>query len=134
MCFVLACYNHPDLTRDVWGRDASALPDGAIAALAAPGRGADDHSFGLLLRMTRCEDLGLGELLFPGEVFDETDDETTQEHEWAQERDSDDRRREDMDEKENDWEDVEDERGRNRGRSRAIPRRWKGGSHTVQVQ
>lgn len=34
----------------------------------------DDRGLGMLLKMTRCHDLGLGQLFFPGEDMDQKDE------------------------------------------------------------
>ncbi|KAI0351652.1 hypothetical protein OH77DRAFT_1410795 [Trametes cingulata] len=64
VCFILAAYNYPGAIRSTWGRMAEELDDATWDLLGAPPR-AQDLGLGMLLKMTRCHDLGLGQLFFP---------------------------------------------------------------------
>ncbi|GBE87091.1 hypothetical protein SCP_1003380 [Sparassis crispa] len=67
VCFVLAAYSYPGAIRSTWGRTADELNDATWDTLGGPGVRADedDMGLGMLLKMTRCHDLGLAQLLFP---------------------------------------------------------------------
>lgn len=67
VCFILAAYNYPGAIRSTWGRMAEELDDATWDLLDGPGQGApvDDMGLGMLVKMTRCHDLGLGQLFFP---------------------------------------------------------------------
>lgn len=69
MCFVLAAFNYPGAIRSAWGRMAEELDAEAWDLLDGPGTSAvqNDRGLGMLLKMTRCADLGLGEMFFPDE-------------------------------------------------------------------
>ena len=77
MCFILASYNYPGAIRSTWGRMAEELDDATWDLLDGPGQRANDMGLGMLLKMTRCHDLGLGQLFFPELEFDS--DETANE-------------------------------------------------------
>lgn len=79
VCFILASYNHPGAIRSTWGRMAEELDDATWDLLDGPGQRANDMGLGMLLKMTRCHDLGLGQLFFPDLEFDS--DETANEGE-----------------------------------------------------
>ncbi|KAI0742663.1 hypothetical protein C8Q80DRAFT_1273285 [Daedaleopsis nitida] len=64
ICFILASYNYPGAIRSTWGRVAEELDDATWDLLDAPGQ-TNDMGLGMLLKMTRCHDLGLGQLFFP---------------------------------------------------------------------
>ena len=67
MCFVLAAFNYPGAIRAAWGRMAEELDAETWDLLDGPGTAAvqNDRGLGMLLKMTRCADLGLGEMFFP---------------------------------------------------------------------
>jgi hypothetical protein len=65
VCYTVAAYNFPDVVHFTWGATGQASWD----ALGGTGRGLVDGGLGLAVRMTRRGDLGLGELLFPGQNF-----------------------------------------------------------------
>ena len=65
VCFILASYNYPGAIRSTWGRMAEELDDATWDLLDGPGQRANDMGLGMLLKMTRCHDLGLGQLFFP---------------------------------------------------------------------
>ncbi|KAH9915337.1 uncharacterized protein B0H18DRAFT_1215581 [Fomitopsis serialis] len=69
MCFVLAAFNYPGVIRSAWGRMAEELDAETWDLLDGPGMSAvqNDRGLGMLLKMTRCTDLGLGEMFFPDE-------------------------------------------------------------------
>ena len=77
VCFILASYNYPGAIRSTWGRMAEELDDATWDLLDGPGQRANDMGLGMLLKMTRCHDLGLGQLFFPELEFDS--DETANE-------------------------------------------------------
>ena len=79
VCFILASYNYPGAIRSTWGRMAEELDDATWDLLDGPGQRANDMGLGMLLKMTRCHDLGLGQLFFPDLEFDS--DETANEGE-----------------------------------------------------
>ncbi|KAI0632829.1 hypothetical protein C8Q77DRAFT_1059026, partial [Trametes polyzona] len=64
VCFILAAYNYPGAIRSTWGRMAEELDDATWDLLGAAPR-ANDLGLGMLLKMTRCHDLGLAQLFFP---------------------------------------------------------------------
>ncbi|KAI0789194.1 hypothetical protein C8Q75DRAFT_766936 [Abortiporus biennis] len=74
VCFILAAYNYPAAIRSTWGRMGEELSDEAWDAIEESSMKYNDNGLGMLLKMTRCHDLGLGQLFFPGEEFSgETD-------------------------------------------------------------
>ncbi|EMD35166.1 hypothetical protein CERSUDRAFT_97088 [Gelatoporia subvermispora B] len=79
VCFILAAYNYPGAIRSTWGRVAEELDDETWRLLDAPGAQQNDIGLGMLVKMTRCHDLGLGQLLFPDVEMDS--DETYNEGE-----------------------------------------------------
>lgn len=63
----------------MWGRMAEELSDETWAELnRPPASSRRDLGLGLLLKMTRCHDLGLQELFFPGQDMEEHDEERSQ--------------------------------------------------------
>ena len=72
MCFVLAAFNYPGAIRAAWGRLAEELDAETWDLLDGPGTAAvqNDRGLGMLLKMTRCADLGLGEMFFPDDEDD----------------------------------------------------------------
>ena len=81
VCFILASYNYPGAIRATFGRRAEDISDEVWDELEGPGAGAEDRlGLGTMLKMTRCHDLGLAQLLFPGaEWVDGGEDEDAQE-------------------------------------------------------
>ncbi|KZT05292.1 uncharacterized protein LAESUDRAFT_656177 [Laetiporus sulphureus 93-53] len=73
VCFMLAALNYPGAISSTWGRMAEELGDATWDLLDGPGTNAvqNDRGLSLLLKMTRCADLGLGELLFPEDDVDD---------------------------------------------------------------
>ncbi|OCH88509.1 hypothetical protein OBBRIDRAFT_795199 [Obba rivulosa] len=74
VCFILAAYNYPSAIKSTWGRVAEELDDETWRLLDGPGTQQNDIGLGMLVKMTRCHDLGLGQLLFPD--MDMDSDET----------------------------------------------------------
>ncbi|KAH8104676.1 hypothetical protein BXZ70DRAFT_608068 [Cristinia sonorae] len=75
VCFILAAFNYPAAIRSTWGRMAEDISDETWELLDAPQTKAiesNDMGLGMLLKMTRCHDLGLGQLLFPDLDLDES--------------------------------------------------------------
>ena len=73
---------------------AEELDDATWDLLDGPGQNANDMGLGMLVKMTRCHDLGLGQLFFPDLDLesDATAHETDSEREdekWAEEREDD---------------------------------------------
>jgi len=67
MCFILASFNYPGAIRSAWGRMAEEMDDEAWGHLNGPGAGtvpSAGQTLGMLVRMTRLDDLGLGQLCF----------------------------------------------------------------------
>ncbi|KAG8921718.1 hypothetical protein FRC01_000105 [Tulasnella sp. 417] len=60
MCFAIATYTHPGSLAS-WGKTADEMDDSVIDYLNGPGdpNVTNDEGLGQLLRMTRCEDLGI---------------------------------------------------------------------------
>ncbi|KAG8936230.1 hypothetical protein FRC00_009396 [Tulasnella sp. 408] len=60
MCFAIATYAHPGSLAS-WGQTADEMDDSLIDYLNNPGdpNVTNDEGMGQLLRMTRCEDLGI---------------------------------------------------------------------------
>ncbi|KAI0334144.1 hypothetical protein GY45DRAFT_1243126 [Cubamyces sp. BRFM 1775] len=75
VCFILAAYNYPGAIRSTWGRMAEELDDATWDLLDAPHgpNAVQDLGLGMLLKMTRCHDLGLGQLFFPDLEVDRDD-------------------------------------------------------------
>lgn len=76
VCFVIAGINYSSVVRLLWGRTEDELDDETWAVLDGPGSNiaSNDKGLSMLLKMTRCVDLGLGDLLFPDENLDEEQD------------------------------------------------------------
>lgn len=76
VCFVIAGINYSSVVRLLWGRTEDELDDETWAVLDGPGSdiASNDKGLSMLLKMTRCVDLGLGDLLFPDENLDEEQD------------------------------------------------------------
>ena len=93
MCFVLAAFNYPGAIRAAWGRMAEELDAETWDLLDGPGTAAvqNDRGLGRLLKMTRCADLGLGEMFFPddedaqafGDKQDGEEDEEEEEEDYG---------------------------------------------------
>ena len=65
VCFVLASLNYPEAIRLIFGRSAGDMEEITWEYLNAVGsRERDDGGLSMMLRMTRLDDLGLGQLLF----------------------------------------------------------------------
>ena len=77
VCFILAAYNYPGAIRSTWGRMADELDDATWDLLDGPGQRAHDAGLGMLLKMTRCHDLGLAQLFFPDLAVDGDDSDAT---------------------------------------------------------
>ena len=84
LCYFLVAHNYPGAIRSTFGRRAEDISDEVWDELDGPGAGAEDRmGFGMLLKMTRCHDMGLEQLILPGlnepqtaqEESDESDDE-----------------------------------------------------------
>ncbi|KDQ54544.1 hypothetical protein JAAARDRAFT_182027 [Jaapia argillacea MUCL 33604] len=65
VCFMLASYNYQQAIHSTWGRMAEELDDKTWEYLHGSGSGIEDMGLGMLLRMARLHDLGLGQLCFP---------------------------------------------------------------------
>ena len=64
---------------------AEQLSDETWAELDAPSDPADSLGFGMMLKMSRCHDLGLGQLFFPDEdIGVEADEDNSEESEYLQ--------------------------------------------------
>lgn len=69
VCFILASFNHPGAIKSAWGHTADEIDDDAWEILNGPG---DSHGLGeksdmamglgMLVKMTRLDDLGLAQL------------------------------------------------------------------------
>lgn len=70
VCFILASFNYPGAIKSTWGRMADELSSETWDLLNSPSEGHEDKGLGLLLRMTRLEDLGLAQLCMPEVNFD----------------------------------------------------------------
>jgi hypothetical protein len=72
VCFILASFNYPGAIKSTWGRTANEIDDSTWDLLNSPGEGhgAQALALGMLLKMTRLEDLGLGQLCLPDIDFD----------------------------------------------------------------
>ncbi|EKM52318.1 uncharacterized protein PHACADRAFT_211590 [Phanerochaete carnosa HHB-10118-sp] len=64
LCFMLVAYRFPAAIRSTWGRMAEELSDETWDELDGPlpGGAADSLGFSMMLKMTRCHDLGLSQL------------------------------------------------------------------------
>ena len=71
LCFILASYDYPNTVKSTWGRLADEMDDYTWALLNGPALGIGDKSLGMLLKMTRLDDLGLGQLCLPDVDFTE---------------------------------------------------------------
>ncbi|CAK5271001.1 unnamed protein product [Mycena citricolor] len=84
VCFVLASYNYPGAIKSAWGHLAEDMDEGAWTLLNSAGKGAVDSQvslgLGMLVRMTRLQDLGLAQLCVPEMEFDDDDDMTAMNH------------------------------------------------------
>lgn len=69
VCFILASFNHPSAIKSTWGKTADEISDYTWEMLNAPGEGHGDMGLGMLLKMTRLDDLGLGQLCLPDVDF-----------------------------------------------------------------
>ncbi|KAI0089981.1 hypothetical protein BDY19DRAFT_888713 [Irpex rosettiformis] len=67
LCYFLVAHNYPSAIRSTFGRRAEDISDEAWNELNGPGAGAEDKmGLGMLLKMTRCHDMGLEQLILPG--------------------------------------------------------------------
>ena len=84
---MLAAYRYPAAIRSTWGRMAEELSDAVWDELDGPGLGGKPDAMGLsmMLKMTRCHDLGLGQLFFPGQDMDSAEEEEGQEGQGEEE-------------------------------------------------
>ena len=66
VCFVLASAKYPEAIRLIFGRSAAEMEEITWECLTSVGTDVerDDGGLSLILRMTRLDDLGLGQLLF----------------------------------------------------------------------
>lgn len=88
LCFILVAYRYPAAIRSTWGRMAEELSDEVWEELDGPGLSDKPDKMGLsmMLKMTRCHDLGLGQLFFPGEDMEgQMEDSEENEHSDTQE-------------------------------------------------
>lgn len=97
VCFILASFNYPGAIKSTWGRTANEIDDNTWDLLNSPGEGhgAQALALGMLLKMTRLEDLGLGQLCLPDIDFDSGYDsdpsqlhsrECEKERQWARDK------------------------------------------------
>ncbi|EGN94715.1 hypothetical protein SERLA73DRAFT_162822 [Serpula lacrymans var. lacrymans S7.3] len=70
VCFILASFEYPGAIKTTWGRIAEDMDDYTWQLLNGPGQGSGDMGLSLLLKMTRLDDLGLGQLCLPEVDFD----------------------------------------------------------------
>lgn len=74
MCFILASFNYPAAIKSAWGHTADEMDDTAWSLLNSSGESNASAglslSLGMLVRMTRLHDLGLGQLCLPDIDFD----------------------------------------------------------------
>ncbi|KAG1728975.1 uncharacterized protein EDB91DRAFT_1060230 [Suillus paluster] len=70
VCFILASFEYPGAIKTTWGRTADEIDDFTWDLLNGPGDGQGDKELGLLLKMARLPDLGLGQLCLPDIDFD----------------------------------------------------------------
>lgn len=68
--------------RTTWGACAEDMPDPVWDLLDTPPQDGEHAGLGLLLKMTRIEDLGLGQMWFPGEDFDSPDSAAAETEIW----------------------------------------------------
>lgn len=78
VCFIMASFNYPGAIKSSWGRMADEMDEQTWHLLNSPGEGLGDLGLGLLLRMTRLEDLGLGQLCLPDLDLDSESDSDAQ--------------------------------------------------------
>ncbi|KAI0342528.1 hypothetical protein BDW22DRAFT_1484736 [Trametopsis cervina] len=73
LCYLLVAHAYPGAMRSAFGRRAEDISDEAWAELDRPlvsvgigeEAGKDAMGLGMLLKMSRCHDMGLGQLMFP---------------------------------------------------------------------
>ena len=77
LCFILVAYRYPAAIRSTWGRMAEELSDAVWDELDGPGLSDKPDNMGLsmMLKMTRCHDLGLGQLFFPDLDMESVDED-----------------------------------------------------------
>ncbi|KAI0076476.1 hypothetical protein K474DRAFT_1645008 [Panus rudis PR-1116 ss-1] len=85
ICFILAAFNYPAAISSTFGRMAEDLTDDTWELLDAKSGngGVNDMGLGMLLKMTRCHDLGLGQLFFPELELDSEPEEQLDDSEDA---------------------------------------------------
>lgn len=66
----MACFNHPGAIKTTWGREAEEMDDYTWELFNSPGTGAGDQNLGMLVKMARLPDLGLGQLCLPDVDFE----------------------------------------------------------------
>lgn len=66
----MACFNHPGAIKTTWGRVAEDIDDHTWESLNSPSSGIGDRGLGLLVKMARLPDLGLGQLCLPDIDFE----------------------------------------------------------------
>jgi hypothetical protein len=69
ICFILALYDYPAAIKLTWGRMADEIDSNTWDMLNCRGEGHGDVGLGMLLKMTRLDDLGLGQLCLPDVDF-----------------------------------------------------------------
>lgn len=85
VCFILASFNYPSVIKAAWGRTEDQMDDTTWALLNAPPENNTQSdtglSLGMLMRMTRLQDLGLAQLCLglddeamdQGDYYDDSD-------------------------------------------------------------
>ena len=79
VCFILASFNHPGAIKSTWGRTSDEISSETWDMLNAPAQshgGVRALGLGLLVKMTRLEDLGLDQLCLPDVDFDGYDSDS----------------------------------------------------------
>lgn len=77
LCFIVASFEYPSAIKTTWGRTADQIDDFTWDLLNGPGDGQGDKGLGLLLKMARLPDLGLGQLCLPDIDFDAEPEDPT---------------------------------------------------------
>ncbi|KAH6911935.1 hypothetical protein BKA70DRAFT_1265951 [Coprinopsis sp. MPI-PUGE-AT-0042] len=71
VCFILACFSFPAAIKSTWGRMADEIDDTAWELLNGQGSGHQSktgQSLGMIVKMTRLDDLGLAQLCFDSAI------------------------------------------------------------------
>lgn len=64
VCFVLACYAHPNAIKAAWGCTIDEIDDHTWEMLNSAGEATEaEEGLGYLVRMTRLDDLGLDQMI-----------------------------------------------------------------------